>query len=155
MARSSACLDFLLLLLSSDSIAFPFYFFTFSLFFPAPWFCFSSRCSLEEKRMLPRRRCPFCRRWFHPHPRLKQRQKTCGRPDCRHKHKQKSNQEWRTENPDYFRGVLCAAKGKVRDALRLQAVLPSATSRLRAAQRGFRPKMARVAEIVACKFHKP
>jgi hypothetical protein len=26
--------------------------------------------------MLPRRRCPFCRRWFHPHPRLKQRQKT-------------------------------------------------------------------------------
>jgi len=68
--------------------------------------------------MLPRRRCPFCRRWFHPHPRLKQRQKTCGRPDCRHKQKQKSNQEWRTENPDYF------------------------------------PKMARAAEIVACKFHK-
>jgi hypothetical protein len=29
MARSSACLDFLLLLLSSDSIAFPFYFFSF------------------------------------------------------------------------------------------------------------------------------
>ncbi len=26
--------------------------------------------------MLPRRRCPFCRRWFHPHPRLKERQKT-------------------------------------------------------------------------------
>ena len=23
--------------------------------------------------MLPKRRCPFCRRWFHPHPRLKQR----------------------------------------------------------------------------------
>src|SRR5437016_6371917 len=29
MARSSACLDFLLLLFSSDSIAFPFYFFSF------------------------------------------------------------------------------------------------------------------------------
>ncbi|TMQ01881.1 MAG: hypothetical protein E6L09_01420 [Verrucomicrobia bacterium] len=39
-------------------------------------------------------------------------------------------------------------------ALRLQAVLPSATSRLRAAQRGFRPKMARAAEIGACKSHK-
>ena len=60
--------------------------------------------------MLPRRRCPFCRRWFHPHPRLKQRQKTCGRPDCRHKQKQKSNQEWRTENPDYFRGVYALQK---------------------------------------------
>jgi hypothetical protein len=54
--------------------------------------------------MLPRRRCPFCRRWFHPHPRLRQRQKTCGRPDCRHKQKRKSNQQWRAEHPDYFRG---------------------------------------------------
>jgi hypothetical protein len=42
--------------------------------------------------MLSRRRCPFCRRWFYPHPRLKQRQKTCGRTDCRHKQKRKSNQ---------------------------------------------------------------
>jgi hypothetical protein len=62
--------------------------------------------------MLPRRRCPFCRRWFHPHPRLKQRQKTCGRPDCRHQQKRKSNQEWRTENPDYFRGVYALQKEK-------------------------------------------
>src|SRR5438067_1654928 len=49
---------------------------------------------------------------------------------------------------------LCAAKGKVRNALRLQAALPPATSRLRAAQRGFRPKMAPAAEIGTCKFHK-
>jgi hypothetical protein len=55
--------------------------------------------------MLPRRRCPFCRRWFHPHPRLKRRQKTCGQPDCRRKQKQKSNQQWRANNPNYFRGV--------------------------------------------------
>lgn len=52
--------------------------------------------------MLPRRRCPFCRRWYHPHPRLKQRQKTCGRPECRRQQKQKSNQQWRAKNPDYF-----------------------------------------------------
>src|SRR5438067_1654925 len=39
------------------------------------------------------------------------------------------------------------AKVKVRNALRLQAALPPATSRLRAAQRGFRPKMAPAAEI--------
>jgi hypothetical protein len=55
--------------------------------------------------MLPRRRCPFCHRWFHPHPRLKQRQKTCGRPDCRRQQKRKSNQQWRTEHRDYFRGA--------------------------------------------------
>ena len=62
--------------------------------------------------MLPRRRCPFCRRWFHPHARLKKRQKTCGRPDCQRKQKSKSNQHWRTENPDYFRGVYARQKEK-------------------------------------------
>ena len=25
----------------------------------------------KERLMLVRRRCPFCRRWFYPHPRLK------------------------------------------------------------------------------------
>jgi len=59
----------------------------------------------QEEHMLSRRRCPFCRRWFRSHPRLKQRQKTCGRPDCRQKQKRKSNQQWRTEHPDYFRGA--------------------------------------------------
>ena len=50
--------------------------------------------------MLPRRRCPFCRRWYHPDPRLNQRQKTCGQPECRQKQKRKSNQQWRAKN--YF-----------------------------------------------------
>ena len=56
--------------------------------------------------------------------------------------------------PELLSRGLCAAKGKVRNALRLQAALPPATSRLRAAQRGFRPKMAPAAEIGTCKFHK-
>jgi hypothetical protein len=62
--------------------------------------------------MLPRRRCPFCRRWYHPHPRLKQRQKTCGRPECRRQQKQKSNQQWRAKNPDYFRDTYAHQKEK-------------------------------------------
>jgi len=60
--------------------------------------------------MIQRRRCPFCRRWFHPHPRLKQRQKTCGRLECRQKQKQKSNQKWRREHPDYFQGTYVRQK---------------------------------------------
>jgi hypothetical protein len=63
-------------------------------------FCF--RDSLGEGMFL-RRRCPYCRRWFHPHPRLKQRQKTCSWPECRQKQKRKSNQLWRAKNPNYFR----------------------------------------------------
>ena len=62
--------------------------------------------------MLLRRRCPFCRRWYHPHPRLKQRQKTCGRPECRRQQKQKSNQQWRAKNPDYFRDTYAHQKEK-------------------------------------------
>jgi hypothetical protein len=62
--------------------------------------------------MLPRRRCPFCRRWYHPHPRLKQRQKTCGRADCRQKQKRKFNQQWRSEHPDYFRDMYALQKEK-------------------------------------------
>jgi hypothetical protein len=62
------------------------------------------------EHMLLRRRCPFCRRWFHPHPRLKERQKTCGQADCRRKQKRTSNQQWRTEHPDYFRGVYAHQK---------------------------------------------
>ena len=60
--------------------------------------------------MPKRRRCPFCRCWFHPHPRLKQRQKTCGRPACRREQKRKSNQHWRTQQPDYFRGAYALQK---------------------------------------------
>jgi hypothetical protein len=60
--------------------------------------------------MFPKRRCPFCRRWFHPHPRLKERQKTCGRPDCRRQQKRKTNQQWRARHPDYFRGAYALQK---------------------------------------------
>ena len=62
--------------------------------------------------MLPRRRCPFCRRWFHPHPRLKERQKTCGRAECRREQKRRFNQKWRKEQPDYFRGTYALQKEK-------------------------------------------
>lgn len=62
--------------------------------------------------MLPRRRCCFCRRWYRPHPRLKQRQETCGEPECRRQQKRKSNQLWRAKNPDYFRGAYPQQKEK-------------------------------------------
>jgi hypothetical protein len=65
---------------------------------------------MEEKCMLRRRRCAFCRRWFHPHPRLKQRQKTCGQPACGREQKRKSNQQWRARHPDYFRGAYALQK---------------------------------------------
>ena len=62
--------------------------------------------------MRGRRRCPLYHCWFHPHPRLKQQQKTCGRPDCCRKQKRKSNEQWRTKHPDYFRGAYSLQKEK-------------------------------------------
>jgi hypothetical protein len=62
--------------------------------------------------MLPRRRCPFCRRWYNPDPRLKERQQTCGNAECRREHKQESNRQWRAKNPEYFRGVYPHQKEK-------------------------------------------
>ncbi len=101
-------------MLKPVSIAFPFCFFCFT--FPAASVCFLPilrgllwgsclRLSVRENFMLKRQRCPFCRRWFHPHPGLKQRQRTCGRPSCRREQRRRSNQRWRSQHPDYFQGV--------------------------------------------------
>jgi len=45
-------------------------------------------------------RCPYCGRWYAIHPRLWGRQKTCGRADCRAKHKAALNRKWWDEHPD-------------------------------------------------------
>lgn len=52
-----------------------------------------------------RRRCPYCRRLFTPDPRLKERQKTCGQPECRREQKRQCDERWRLQHPDYFRGM--------------------------------------------------
>jgi hypothetical protein len=84
--------------------AFPFYLFGSSS--RVFWTVSPQARRWRKKRMLPRQRCPFCRhRWFHPHSRLKERQKTCGRAECRREQKRRFNQKWQNEHPDYFRGT--------------------------------------------------
>lgn len=55
--------------------------------------------------MPKQKRCPYCRRLFVPDPRLKERQATCGRQECRRQRKRQSNEDWRSRHPDYFRGM--------------------------------------------------
>ena len=55
--------------------------------------------------MPKRRRCPFCHRLFIPNPRVKERQNTCGRQDCRREQKRQLDERWRSQNQDYFRGT--------------------------------------------------
>ena len=54
----------------------------------------------DEYRKRP---CRICRRWFMPNTRLKDRQKTCGDPECQRKWHEKKCAEWNRRNPDYFK----------------------------------------------------
>lgn len=45
-------------------------------------------------------RCPYCGRWYAIHPRLWGRQKTCGDPECRAKHKAALNRQWWADHPE-------------------------------------------------------
>ncbi len=61
----------------------------------------------------PRRRpCKICRRWFMPHARQKQRQKTCGRAECQKELHRRQCQRWNQRNRDYFKSNYLAAKLK-------------------------------------------
>jgi hypothetical protein len=45
--------------------------------------------------------CSICRRWFQPDPRVGDRQRACGRPECQTARRQKTQANWRKRNPDY------------------------------------------------------
>ena len=50
-----------------------------------------------------KRPCRICKRWFMPNPRLKERQKTCGDPQCKRQWHKKMCKKWNRENTDYFK----------------------------------------------------
>ena len=50
------------------------------------------------------KRCPYCHKFFLPNPKVRQRQRTCGRPSCQKTLKGERNARWREENQDCCRG---------------------------------------------------
>ncbi len=50
-----------------------------------------------------KRPCRVCRRWFYPDVRLKERQKTCGKVECKREWHKKKCAEWNRKNADYFK----------------------------------------------------
>jgi len=50
------------------------------------------------------KRCQFCGKYFRPHPRAGNRQKCCGRAECRKKYQKEYRKTWKDKNPDYFKG---------------------------------------------------
>lgn len=49
-------------------------------------------------------RCEFCGRYFKPHPSQGQKQRACGRPECKALRKKTSQKRWCKNNPGYFKG---------------------------------------------------
>ncbi len=55
------------------------------------------------KRSTGRKRpCRVCRRWFSPDPRPGERQKTCGRAECRREWHRRQCEQWNRKNTNYY-----------------------------------------------------
>jgi hypothetical protein len=50
-----------------------------------------------------KRPCRICGRWFTPHPRLKDRQKTCADAQCKREWHRRKCAQWNKDNADYFK----------------------------------------------------
>lgn len=50
-----------------------------------------------------KRPCRICGRWFDPHPRLGDRQKTCGHEECRREWHRRQCSDWNRRNSAYFK----------------------------------------------------
>ena len=53
--------------------------------------------------MAARRPCRICKHWFHPDPRVGDRQRACGRAECQRERHRRSCVEWHQRNPTYDR----------------------------------------------------
>jgi hypothetical protein len=50
------------------------------------------------------KRCEFCGRFFTPNRRVGNRQRSCGRTECKKARKTAAQQTWVNNNPGYFKG---------------------------------------------------
>jgi hypothetical protein len=53
-------------------------------------------------KLLRKRPCRFCRRWFLPDPRIGDRQRACSQGPCQAARRIETQASWRRRNPDYF-----------------------------------------------------
>lgn len=53
--------------------------------------------------MVRKRPCRICHRWFRPHPRAGDRQRTCSGAPCQAERRRRAVAAWRRRHPDYDR----------------------------------------------------
>ena len=57
---------------------------------------------MPSRRKSKKRPCRICKKWFIPHPRVGDRQKTCGAPECMRKWHAGKCAEWNRKNRTYI-----------------------------------------------------
>lgn len=68
---------------------------------------------MSRNHPLRRRPCRICRKWFHPDPRIKERQHVCSALECQRERHRRSCQSWHRRNPD------CSGKSdRIRDRIK-------------------------------------
>jgi hypothetical protein len=65
---------------------------------------------MGDSRTCNKRPCRICGKWFTPHPRLGDRQKTCGKEACKKKWHAKKCAEWNKKNRSYFQAIYLGSK---------------------------------------------
>lgn len=58
------------------------------------------------------RKCPYCGEYFRPNPKLKSRQKTCGKEKCRREHRRKYQKKWWSKNKRIYNPRYSDTKGR-------------------------------------------
>lgn len=69
-------------------------------------------CSRRSKK----RPCRICRKWFAPNPRVGDRQKTCGAPECKKKWHAKKCAEWNRKHRVCFKESYLSGKLRLLEA---------------------------------------
>ena len=50
------------------------------------------------------KRCPYCGQIYKPYARAVERQKDCGQPECRRRHKRARDRAWRSKDAEWRQG---------------------------------------------------
>ena len=65
---------------------------------------------MKKDRIVKKRPCKICRRWFSPNPRVGDDQMTCGDPQCKKEWHRRKCAEWNRKNHEYFREIYLKKK---------------------------------------------
>ena len=65
---------------------------------------------MANNTYLKKRPCKICRKWFAPHPRLGDRQKTCGSKECQKKWHKKKCAQWNRQHRASFQATYLSKK---------------------------------------------